>query len=181
MGMMSARTVVALMLVIGWAGHGQARVYKTQKIALSEVFLGGYERKTTFLTEKQIRLVEKQSRSRIESKILTYYEGKTVQGNSAGLAFFDTHTVRSSKEVVFVWIAADGRVARTEILAFFEPEDYKVRQGWLDRLEGKGTEDELTVNRDLDGVTGATLTVRSLAAAVRRSLALSRLVLGDVQ
>ena len=178
---MRARTVFAVLSLLVWAGNGQARVYKTQNKALSEVFLGGHERKTIFLTEEQVRMVEQQSRSRIESKVITYYEGKTVDGNPAGLAFFDTHTVRSSKEVVFVWIASNGRVAGTEILAFFEPEDYKVRQGWLDRLEGKGFEDELTVNRDLDGVTGATLTVRSLAAAVRRSLALSRLALGEVR
>jgi hypothetical protein len=156
-------------------------VYKTQKQALSEIFPGSYQRKSIFLTEEQAQAVEKQARSRLESRIITYYEGKTSEGNPAGLAFFDTHTVRSSKEVVLVWIEPGGRVAGSEILAFFEPEDYKVRQSWLDRLIGKSYEDELTVNRDLDGVTGATLTVRSLAAAARRSLALSRLIIGDAR
>jgi len=177
--MLNTRTAIAVLLLLVWPDGGQARVYKTQKQALSEVFLGGYERKTVFLTERQVRAVEKQSRSRLESKVITFYEGKNVDGSPVGQVFFDTHTVRTSKEVVFVWIESDGDVARTEILAFFEPEDYKVRQSWLDRLDGKDLEDELTVGRDLDGVTGATLTVRALAASVRRSLALSRMLLGD--
>jgi hypothetical protein len=163
------------------ADMGRARVYKTQEQALSEIFSGGYERKTIFLTEDQAQAVEKQARSRLVSRVITYYSGKRGDGSPAGLAFFDTHTVRTSKEVVFVWIEPSGSVAGSEILAFFEPEDYKVRQSWLDRLEGKDVNDELTVNRDLDGVSGATLTVRSLAAAVRRSLALNQLVSGDVR
>jgi hypothetical protein len=178
---MKTRKAAALVLLLLISGDAPARVYKTQKQALSEVFPGSYQRRTIFLNEDQARLAEKQARSRLESKIITYYEGKSADGNPAGLAFFDTHTVRSSKEVVFVWIEPAGRVAKAEILAFFEPEDYRVRQSWLDRLDGKSLEDEITVGRDLDGVTGATLTVRSLAAAVRRSLALSRFVLGDVR
>jgi len=177
--MLMNRTAIATLLLLVWPGGGQARVYKTQKQALSEIFLGGYERKTAFLTEDQVRVVEKQSRARLESKVITFYEGQNLDGSPAGLAFFDTHTVRTSKEVVFVWIESNGNVARTEILAFYEPEDYKVRQSWLNRLDGKDIEDELTVGRDLDGVTGATLTVRALAAAVRRSLALGRMLFGD--
>ena len=169
---MSKRSsAVAVLLLLSWPGGGQAGVYKTQKQALSEVFPGGYERKTRFLTEEQIRNAEQRSRSRFESKIITYYVGRAADGKRAGMAFFDTHTIRTSREVLFVWIEPSGRLAGSEILAFYEPEDYKVRQGWLDRMNGKDGEDELTVGRDLDGVTGATLTVRALAAAGRRSLA----------
>lgn len=170
---------VALILVLSWPVVGWAGVYKTQEQALTEVFPGGYERVTKFLTEEQIRGAEKRSRSRVESKIVTYYVGRTADGEPAGMAFFDTHTVRTSKEILFVWIEPRGSVAGLEILAFYEPEDYKIRPGWLARMKGKNGKDELTLGRDLDGVTGATLTVRALSAAVRRSLALYQSFSGD--
>lgn len=171
--------LLALALSLAWAVEATSGVYKTLDQVLSEVFPGGFDRKTAFLSDEQVRDVERQSRTRVESKILTYYIGRTADGKPAGTAFFDTHIVRTTTEVLFVWIDTEGKVVRSEILAFHEPEDYKVRQSWLDRLDGKDREDEVTVGRDLNGVTGATLTVRALSGAVRRVLALHHLLSGE--
>ena len=88
---MNVRTASTLILLLAWVGNGHARVYKTQKQALSEAFPGSYQRKSIFLTEEQAHAVEKQARSRLESRIVTYYEGKTADGNPAGLNRGGTH------------------------------------------------------------------------------------------
>jgi len=43
--MMSTKTAFALISLLAWAGNGQARVYKTQKQALSEAFPGAISEK----------------------------------------------------------------------------------------------------------------------------------------
>ena len=157
-----------------WAG-----LYKTQKQALGEAFPGGgIERKTTFLTDAQAERVRELARAPLPSKIVSYYVGLDAEGQRAGSAFFDSHVVRTTAETVMVLIKPDGTVRRVEILAFYEPEDYRVRQSWLDRMNDEDLSAELTVGRHLVRVTGATLTVRALAAAVRRALALHT-VLGE--
>ncbi len=162
-----------------WAGADVgAGVYKTQKQALAEAFPGGFERRTAFLTDAQVQEVEKRARAKVESKIITFYTGRDADGKTAGAAYFDTHIVRTTTETVLVLLNQDGAIRRVEILAFYEPEDYKVRQGWLDRLEEKDFDDEVVVGRDLVRVTGATLSVQALAATVRRVLALNAVLRG---
>jgi hypothetical protein len=155
-----------------------AGVYKTQKQALAEAFPGGFDQRTVFLTDAQVQEVEKRARAKVESKIITFYTGRDSEGRPAGAAYFDTHIVRTTTETVLVVLDPDGAIRRVEILAFYEPEDYKVRQGWLDRMEEKDVDDEMAVGRDLVRVTGATLTVHALAATVRRVLALNEVLSG---
>jgi hypothetical protein len=158
-----------------WAG-----LYKTQKQALDEAFPGGgIERTTAFLTDADAERVEELSQAPLSSKVVSYYVGLDAAGEAAGVAFFDTHVVRTTTETVMVLIKPDGTVRRVEILAFYEPEDYRVRQSWLDRMNDEELSADLTVGRHLVRVTGATLTVRALVAAVRRALALNQVLRGE--
>jgi hypothetical protein len=168
-------TVVSLIPAELWGG-----LYKTQKQALAEAFPGGgIERKSAFLTDGQAKKIEELARARLDSKIIHYYVGLGEEGRPGGAAFFDTHVVRTTTETVMVLLKPDGTVRRVEILAFYEPEDYKVRQRWLDRMNDEDLSDDLMVGRDLVRVTGATLTVRALAEAVRRALALYSVLGGE--
>jgi hypothetical protein len=157
-----------------------AGLYKTQKQALAEAFPGGsIERKSAFLSDDQAKEIERLAHARLDSKIVHYYVGLDEEGRPAGAAFFDTHVVRTTKETVMVLVKPNGTVRRVEILAFYEPEDYKVRQNWLDRMNDKELTEDMIVGRDLVRVTGATLTVRALAASVRRALALYTILGGE--
>lgn len=158
----------------------QGGLYKTQKQALAEAFPGGgIERKSAFLTDEQAKEIEGLARGRLDSKIIHYYVGLDEEGRPAGAAFFDTRVVRTTTESVMVLVKPDGTVRRVEILAFYEPEDYKVRQGWLDRMNDQELSEDMIVGRDLVRVTGSTLTVRALAASVRRALALYTVLGGE--
>jgi Na+-translocating ferredoxin:NAD+ oxidoreductase RnfG subunit len=75
-----------------------------------------------------------------------------------------------------VAVDADGKVLRVEVLAFREPQDYLPRDLWYGQFDGKKLDDDLDVKRAIRGVTGATLTVRATTDAVRRILAIHRLL-----
>lgn len=174
-----ASRILSLGLFSSGAALLLSPVYKTQKQVLAEVFPGGgIERKTVFLTPEQVREVEERAKAKLDSKIVSYYRGLDAEGKPAGWAFFDNHVVRTMPETVLILIDPEGRLARVEILAFHEPEDYKVKEGWLDRMRGKRLDDDLAVGRGLVHVTGATLSVQALAGAVRRTLALHLVISG---
>lgn len=173
------RLLVLALAALAAPSAAPAGVYKTQKQALAEAFPGGgVERKTVFLTVEQAQAVEKRARARLESKVVSYYVGLDARGNPAGTAYFETHVVRTMPETVLILVDREGKLRRVEILAFHEPADYKLRDGWLERLPGKDLEADLTPGRGLVRVTGATLSAEALAAAVRRTLALHELVTG---
>ena len=95
-----------------------------------------------------------------------------------GTAYFETHLVRTLPETVMVVVAADGTVGRVEVLSFAEPPDYLPREAWYRQFDDRPLDAELELRHAIRPVTGATLTARVTTDAVRRVLAIHR-VLGD--
>jgi hypothetical protein len=79
-------------------------------------------------------------------------------------------------ETILVTIRPDGAVGAVEVVAFGEPEDYLPRPRWLGLFAGKRLDPELVVGRGLAHVTGATLTTRAIADAVRRVVAIHNVI-----
>jgi Na+-translocating ferredoxin:NAD+ oxidoreductase RnfG subunit len=79
-------------------------------------------------------------------------------------------------ETLLVALRPDGALGSVEVVAFGEPEDYLPRRRWLDLFVGRRLDADLTVGRRLAHVTGATLTTRAIADAVRRVLAIHAVV-----
>ena len=145
--------------------------------ALARAFPGETaERRTLYLKPEQVAAVEEAARSKLPSAVITAFEtrkGDTVTGR----AVLDTHVVRTMPETVLTVVEPDGRLRMALVLQFGEPPDYLPRDGWLKTLEGKPLDDDLWPGRGVRRVTGATLTVQALAEAVRRSLAVDRIIL----
>lgn len=151
-----------------------AAVFETQEQALARTFPppARVARSTEFLSPAQVEAARKAAQAPVESAVVTRYAAHGPDGALLGTAYFDAHVVRTAKEVLMVVVAPDGSVRSVDVLAFGEPQDYLPRERWLERIEGKRASDELFVGRALAHVTGATLTTRAIAAAVRRVLAL---------
>jgi hypothetical protein len=157
-----------------FAGGAPAALYETQDKALARVFPppARVVRTTAFLTQAQKDAVQKSADAPFESAVVTRYAAFGSNGRHLGTAYFDSHVVRTTTEVLMIVLAPDHVVRSVDVLAFNEPEDYLPRGGFLKRLEGKKREDGLYVGRALAHVTGATLTTRAIAGAVRRAVAL---------
>ena len=137
------------------------------------------ERGTVYLTDKQLEQARKLSREPVESAIVHPYRA-TRDGELLGTAWVDVHRVRSLREALLVVVAPDQRVLRVELLSFAEPGEYAPRGSWYAQFVGHGLDDELDLRRGIRGITGATLTARATTAAVRRVLAVQRVIDGPV-
>jgi sulfite exporter TauE/SafE len=74
---------------------------------------------------------------------------------------------------VAVGLSREGKILRVEVLKHGESEGFveQVREaGFLERLVGRGPADALEPGKDLDAVSGATLTSRGIAEATRRAV-----------
>ncbi|BDU73031.1 FMN-binding protein [Mesoterricola silvestris] len=90
-------------------------------------------------------------------------------GRLVGVAFLDTHRVRTQTETAMVAIGADGRILRVEVVAFSEPPEYMARGAWLRQFDGR--RGDLVLGRTIKPLAGATLTAAALTDAGKRALA----------
>ena len=164
-------------LSLGLPPRAGCEVMLKESDALARAFPGeAAQRRTLFLKPEQVAAVEKAARSKLPSALITAFEtrkGDTVTGR----AVLDTHVVRTMPETVLTVVEPDGRLRMALVLQFGEPPDYLPREGWLKTLETKPLDDDLWPGRGVRRVTGATLTVQALTEAVRRGLAIERIVL----
>lgn len=159
------------------AAAADGKVFLTQEEALKLAFPGAkIERRTAYLTEAQQKAAQKHSGDEEPpSALATYYVG-TKDGREVGMAYFDTHTVRTMPETIMVVVDPSGAIARIEVLSFSEPEEYLPKAHWYQQFQGRPLDDELSMKRGIRAVTGATLTARATTDAARRALALHRVL-----
>jgi hypothetical protein len=150
----------------------------TQDEALAVAFgSADVERRTAFLDEGQLEAARELAGTgvRIEQTVLPYYVA-TADGSPVGVAYFDAHRVRTLQEVLMVVVDPRGRVQRVETVSFREPPEYRAPDGWVDQFLGRELDHELSLRGEIAPMTGATLTANAVAAAVRRVLALHRVI-----
>jgi Na+-translocating ferredoxin:NAD+ oxidoreductase RnfG subunit len=160
------------------ARRASGKVFLTQDEALRLAFPAGVtvERRTAFLTEEQQEQVRRLARTESPPEALVAYYVGLRDGANVGTAYFDTHLVRTQPETIMVLVDRAGRVLRVEVLSFLEPEDYLPLPRWFNQFQGRPLDDELSLQRGIHPVAGATLTARAVTEAVRRVLALHRVL-----
>ncbi len=166
--------LIAALLV---ASAAQARVLMTQQEALAAAFPAGAKvtRQTFFLTKQQIEDARRQSGMAFEEQLVIRYVG-VAGGRIAGYAYFDTHRVRTLPETVMIVVTPDGRVERIDILSFDEPAEYFPKPRWVGQIVGRGLDGELSLNKAIRPLSGASLTAQAIVNASRKVLALHRVI-----
>lgn len=133
------------------------------------------ERNSVHLDDERLRLAREAAGVEITSSLVYPYRA-VCDGKLGGTAYFDSHRVRSLPETIMVAVGTDGKVLRIEILTFSEPEDYIPGDVWYQQFDGRALDPELNLERGIREVTGATLTARATTEAVRRVLAIHRIL-----
>lgn len=155
-------------------GQAGAVVLLTQEEALALAFPESrVERLTAYLDPEQLDEIHRLAGPRVEPvrAMMPYYRA-TRAGVAVGVAYFDTRRVRTEAATVMYVVDAAGHLARVEVIAFHEPREYLPRQAWLDQFNGRVLDKELALKRGIRGMTGASLTARTLTDGARRILAL---------
>jgi hypothetical protein len=174
------RTALAAACLLWAAGASwmEGKVFLTQEEALRLAFPAGtkVERRTVFLTPVEQETVKKLSGAEhLPSALATCYVG-VRDGREVGTAYFDAHVVRTETETLMILVDPGGAIARIEVLAFAEPEEYLPRGRWYAQFSGRKLDDELAVAHGIRPVSGATLTVRATTEAARRIVALHQVI-----
>ncbi len=133
------------------------------------------ERRTVYLTDRQKTEAGELARVQLSGTIIYPYVA-LKDGQIAGVAYFDSHIVRTLPETVMVAIDRNDRVQRVELMVFNEPPDYIPPDAWYRQFSGQCLDDRLALNRKIRGILGATLTTRHTTDAVRRMLAIHHVI-----
>ena len=128
-----------------------------------------------FPTEAQVHEIEQVAHGKLESSLFTFYVGRR-NGEIAGYAAIESHTVRTKPETLLIVLSARGELEKIEVLAFHEPPEYQPRASWFDQFYNRNI-DQLDLNTGIQGITGATLSTRSALTSVRKVLSIYQIML----
>ena len=166
---------VAMSILAAGAASAQSGVVSREE-ALSEVFPGAaIDADRVYLTDAQADRIADLARGDLVTKIIARYVA-TEGGAVVGRAYVDTHVVRTKRASLLISLEADGRVRRIDVTAFLEPQEYIPSERWRNQYLEKPLDDDLAIQRAIRPIAGATLTTRSVNEAVRRILALDRVL-----
>jgi hypothetical protein len=170
----TARAILTALVVLVAAAPTLAQI--TREEALAAVYPEAVIRaERVFLTPPQqkqvLMLADVDPPSALVARYIATRDGKVV-----GRAYVDTHTVRTKRESLLISLDADGRVKRVDVTAFLEPAEYMASDAWRRQYQDRALTDDVTINRAIRPIAGATLTARATNAAVRRVLAIDQVL-----
>ena len=168
--------LVALTVVLPPAGHAKVFYSRDEALPLAFPDADRIEARDFFLTPEQRAEIEHRAKAALDSDLITVYVGH--RGDQLlGYAMLDTHIVRTLPETFLVVLTADGRVAATHVLAFYEPTEYLPGPRWLEQFRSQPLSDDLQIGRGIAAITGSTLTSRAVTSGIRRALAIHAVLL----
>jgi hypothetical protein len=155
---------------LGFGLSAEAQI--TREEALASIYPGATIRaEQVFLTPSQQKQVLTHADADVATALIARYVA-TKDGKVIGRAYVDTHVVRTKKESLLVSLDHEGKVLRIDVTAFLEPAEFQASEAWLRQYRGRTLTDDVTVNRAIRPIAGATLTARAANDAVRRVLAI---------
>jgi len=153
----------------------------TTQEALALVFPGALiTRKEHWLTEAQAQRAKVLAGMPLSGLWQVAYEARKA-GQLVGVAFLDTHRVRTLQETAVIAISPEGRILRVEVVAFHEPQEYMAKDAWMRQFDGKQLDSRLTLKGAIRPLSGSTLTANALTDAARRGLALHQILYGEAK
>ncbi|MCY3775596.1 MAG: FMN-binding protein [Candidatus Aminicenantes bacterium] len=133
-----------------------------------------------FLTEQQRLRAAELARVSVPSPLIARYVA-FKEDRVVGRAYVDTHVVRTKKESLLICLDESGKLQRIEVTAFLEPPEYLASPDWYAQYTSRELSDELSLNRAIRPIVGATLTSLAANRAVRRILAIDQVLQKEPQ
>jgi thiamine biosynthesis lipoprotein ApbE/Na+-translocating ferredoxin:NAD+ oxidoreductase RnfG subunit len=167
---------VGLLMMNPWLGH--AIVYMTREEALRSLIpqAGEIREETVKLTSMQKDQVQKLLGSRIREETYTFWIGEKDRV-PVGYALI-LEVIGKEQPITFmVAVSPDGKIQGVEVLIYRESQGSEIRsRRFMQQFTGKTVSQTLKVDRDIDSISGATLSSRSTAYAVKKALALVEVI-----
>jgi len=153
---------------------GSIDVYLTEEQALKILFPRAQK-----IRAEDLRLTPEQ-KIRIQDRIgwkfpEESFKAFTAQNNGTvdGYAVIQ-ETIGKHRPITYIiGVSPEGRVFDVEVMVYRESRGNEVRRKRFNaQYEGKTADDPIRINKDILNITGATMSVRSVSAGVKRALVL---------
>lgn len=164
--------LLTLLFLLPGSGRSEVRYSRDQALKLAFPRADRIEPRNLFLNDSERAAVGRAAGTHLDSGLYTFYVGYRG-GEVTGYAAIEAATVRTQPATVMVVLNPDRSVRLVEILAFFEPPEYRPQQRWLAQFGGRRLGPQLRVGSDIQGITGATLSAQALTRQVRKTLAMA--------
>lgn len=156
------------------------QVYLTKKQALEVAFPGAetVDTEKKWLTDADRKAIGELCQQMVEDPRMNFYIGRK-SGKPMGYMVMD-HVVGKSLPISFmVVLNTDGTVRDVEIMVYREPQGWEIRyESFLKQFFGKNSSFD---SREINSITGATLSVRSITRGVSKILAAYKVLYLDKQ
>lgn len=165
--------------VLGAPLQAFAVQYLTVEQAQKALFPNATEFKprTTLLTEAQRSAIAKASDTRVRSAEVKLWEARTAQG-LVGTIVIDEVFGKHEFITYAVALLPDGSVKQVEVLDYRETYGGQIRQdAWRQQFVGKTRSSSLQIDKDIQNISGATLSCVHVTDGVRRILATHEIAL----
>ena len=145
-------------------------VYLTKKQAFEAAFPGAdkVDREKKWLTDTQRQAISSAFGETIKDRRINFYVGKK-NGKALGYMVID-HRIGKSFPITFMTVInPDGTTRDVEIMVYREPRGWEVRyESFLRQFFGRNSKSDF---REINSITGATLSVRAVTKGVQKALA----------
>ena len=154
-----------------------ATVYYSKDEAMKLAFSDDAEIEvlSLFPTQDEVAEIERLSKVKLDSNLVSLFVGKK-QGVITGYAMIESHTVRTQPETLLLVLTPEGQLSNVYTLAFHEPPEYQPPQRWFAQLINRKL-DELSFDKEVQAVAGATLSTRASLNGARKVLAIYQVML----
>lgn len=154
---------------------GSIEVYLTEEQALKILFAKSQK------VHAEVLQLTPQQKARIEERIgwkfpEESFKAFTAESNKKvdGYAVIQ-ETIGKHRPITYiVGVTPEGKVSTVEILVYRESKGSEIRRKRFNaQYEGKTALDPIRINQDIINISGATMSVRSVSAGVKRALVLA--------
>jgi Na+-translocating ferredoxin:NAD+ oxidoreductase RnfG subunit len=172
--------IAAVMAIIVRPPLGRAVVYMSREEALKTLIPEAerFTEETVSLTDVHRKRIESLIGGRVREAEATFWIGARG-GQATGYAMV-LEVIGKEQPITFmVAVSPEGSVRGVQVMTYRESQGGEIRsKRFLAQFVGKTLDAPLRLGRDVHGISGATLSSRSTASAVRKALALVSVVYG---
>ncbi len=136
----------------------------------------GAAARTLELTSAELAALSEKLGRKVELRVYRYLAVKGAAGKLGDIFILDV--VGQSQPITFaVGVATDGAMQDIQVMAYREPQGDAIQEKrFRKQFTGKRAEDPITLDKDIDAISGATISSRSATFAARKGLLLAELL-----
>lgn len=156
--------------------------FATIHVSLEEIQARMFPNQKMMLTSVVVSDAVREKMQDISSVRQSFKADRIYHAEKGGWLVVDEVVGKHEMIKYAVGINADGSVKQIEVMDYVESYGYEVAESkWRQQFVGKTSADPIKLKKDIDGISGATLSAKHLSDGVKRVMVMYDLVLKTIK